>query len=664
MIRLKRYMIALFCFFLLVLVWFFFFRAYPEAKVVIDEKPFEIEPAPIVKNQIAYVPLRSIDKIIGSPLVWKEGTKEVALTYKGNTLCMNLEDQQTIVNGREQTMPERFIYQDVTMVPLRYISEMFDISIDWDQNSKTVYLHTDELVNKPYQIAFLPLDNRPINLSGPIKSAYAAGMELVTPNPGLLGSIDQPGNTKELETWLEEVKHHVDAFILSADMLAYGGLVPSRTNKVSLEEALQRIEAIKQLKNDCVAKPVFVHNSIQRLAITATNQDDVIHYNNVREWAILYDKVHHFGQKELLDQLLDYEQKIPPSIMEEYQKSRLRNHTINLKLLEFVQNGYIDYLVLSMDDAAEYGLQRIEKEAILNKITELGIEDKVYVYAGTDENGFVLLGKLATQIYKKTPTVYVHYIGFPSRQWIADYEDVPLEENVEKHLKAMGAEQVDDPELADIHFHIYYPDVFADEDELLSEGVEAVTASLDAHKYTIVAEIDQTKNPRRLIRELKNINRADELFSYAAWNTAGNTVGTVAGHAVARFAFLHGDADYGETLKSLAAENHVEFLLHRYVKDNGYKMEIINMIRDGVQSSGGDVWKLDREYDLAQTLAWKKVLEDFTQWKQNFSEQGVFIEMQGEQAIFEPITDYELTDLSFPWGRLFEAEITIEKNKR
>ena len=69
----------------------------------------------------------------------------------------------------------------------------------------------------------------------------------------------------------------------------------------------------------------------------------------------------------------------------------------------------------------------------------------------------------------------------------------------------------------------------------------------------------------KLVPLLKRSIPLERLDGYAAWNTAGNTLGTVVAHATARF--LARELDLG--LESEAA--HLEFLLLRFADDWAYQ---------------------------------------------------------------------------------------------
>ena len=107
------------------------------------------------------------------------------------------------------------------------------------------------------KIAFLPIDNRPVcyTLAKDITDIDES-IELYLPPREFLGDLDK------LISWLENLPP-VDNMILSLDTLVYGGLIPSRRSKETLEELKLRLKRIKPLLE---GKNVYAFSSIMRIS--------------------------------------------------------------------------------------------------------------------------------------------------------------------------------------------------------------------------------------------------------------------------------------------------------------------------------------------------------------------------------------------------------------
>src|SRR4051812_38653063 len=95
------------------------------------------------------------------------------------------------------------------------------------------------------KVLYVPLDDRPVNLDDVILQGKSAGIEVITPNINaiqnrldtqktisgstLLGtSSPRFGQTSNIRKFILNNASFVDGFIISTDMLAYGGLIGSR----------------------------------------------------------------------------------------------------------------------------------------------------------------------------------------------------------------------------------------------------------------------------------------------------------------------------------------------------------------------------------------------------------------------------------------------------
>jgi len=86
------------------------------------------------------------------------------------------------------------------------------------------------------KIAFLPIDNRPVCYTLPkLIAGIDENIEFSMPNRELLGDLTKIADIDGLFNWLENLPSQ-NALILSLDTLIYGGLIPSRRGKETLDE--------------------------------------------------------------------------------------------------------------------------------------------------------------------------------------------------------------------------------------------------------------------------------------------------------------------------------------------------------------------------------------------------------------------------------------------
>ncbi|WP_243354879.1 DUF4127 family protein [Bacillus litorisediminis] len=515
--------------------------------------------------------------------------------------------------------------------------------------------------NELATILMVPLDDRPANLYFPTKVGASAGVEVIAPPKEMIGKFTTPGNGEEISKWLLENGDQADGFVISTSMLAYGGLVASRTGTKSLEDALADIQVIKQLKELYPDKPVYVYDTIQRLAVTAISDEYLKYYTLISEWAVLYDKVVNLGM-EGRERLEELESLIPEDVLEDYKKARARNHTVNNLMIDWVNEGYIDYLILSQDDAAPYGLHRAEREVLLEKVASLGVEDQVAVFPGADEVDVVLVSRFVNQLFTTSPSFYVEYNGIHGKDWIAPFEDRTFDYNVEKHIEAAGGRIVENEAEADIHLLLNTPSSNGstrneDIDKLVARTSELIS---EGKQVAIGDVLLVNKAEEALVTKLAETVDLTKILAYSGWNTAGNALGITVGHAAARFAFTEQENQFGVPLYEQTAESHYEFLLHRFAKDQGYKNVVHPAARAYIQQIGASEWDLGANYELVNSFVKEKLTAETEKWYQYFDGKEVYIGSRGNQDFYMTISKLEGVHVKLPWPRIFEAELEPE----
>jgi len=125
------------------------------------------------------------------------------------------------------------------------------------------------LRHRAHRVLYVPLDNRPCNAKLPGLLARMVDFELVMPPLDLLGEGRHEAQPERIAEWLLEPHGRVDCAILSLDMLAYGGLVPSRTMGLSPDTALERLDVLAALREQLGESAIYAFNAIMRLSITA-----------------------------------------------------------------------------------------------------------------------------------------------------------------------------------------------------------------------------------------------------------------------------------------------------------------------------------------------------------------------------------------------------------
>ncbi|WP_197517396.1 DUF4127 family protein [Microbacterium karelineae] len=456
-------------------------------------------------------------------------------------------------------------------------------------------------------IAIVPLDDRPFTEATPAEIARAGGHTQLQPPIDDLGAFLEPADADGVGEWWRDSSADADASVVAIPMLAYGGLVASRSCDATLETARERLSVIDDVAAAQPDQPIYAFDVIQRLATTPTGTYPGTYAGAVRTWAVLEDRVVNLGHEELRDEYEEAAAAIPQEIKDDYRCSRARNHEINRDSIRAVAEGVIDFLILGQDDASEYGPHRAEKEELVRLVDELGVADRVKIYPGADVLGALLTGKLVLERLDRSPTVSVEWSRTHGDDWIAHYQDIPYGTLVDEYVTTLGAQR-DDAGGADVALMANTGGAgslvpFADRiHEQVARGA-LVAIGDEARAGVVDGEL------RDLVASRIDLGR---LGGWSGWN-----VGVSLTQAVVRAALLDAsrdglmgvdagsvnDAASERWLLTHAAEAHQRLTFMELVHTDRYRNEVRADVKAFAEDAGDDPQHMTQVWEDANRLA-------------------------------------------------------------
>jgi len=545
------------------------------------------------------------------------------------------------------------------------------------------------LRHRAHRVIYVPLDDRPCNARFPRLLARMVDFELIMPPLELLGDVRHAGEPARIAEWLLQPKERIDAAIISLDMLAYGGLVPSRTMSVPAETALERLDVLARLREVYGEVAIYAFNVIMRLSITADSPQTGQYWDAMRQYSELTWRVNRLGEDELAPRVAELEEHIPPEIVSDFRTARQRNHQVNLRAIDETAAHHIDFLALTQEDAAQYGPHIDEQERLRDRIASHNVEDRAVIYPGTDEAGMTLLARFIHRHMLKTPTVQVLYSSPEGAERVATFEDRPIRETVEAHVSAVGAQMAADGDTPDLVLAVSTP----------AEGgrdEHARGSTRDRRRREVRSLLDEAaaiSDRRLLICDAAFPNGADEalmrelrhgglqlhsLLSFAAWNTAGNAIGSALAHGTLRLIALQDKgafdlaqllADippmrYLELLNSLidSERAHVEFLFGRFVDDWLYQSRVRPDVTEKVvRLLEASTFDLASSYGQTERMVAQELgAAAGDLWSDHFLAQEM-VQIGVDRSRSGLVLDaLEETRVSLPWRRMFEVDVDFK----
>ncbi len=503
------------------------------------------------------------------------------------------------------------------------------------------------------RILLVPLDDRPPTVQFVVKMGEIGDAEVITPPKEILGRFTEPGKPDEIIKWLRaQDLNSFDAAIVALDMVAYGGLVASRVHgDTNAETALARIEILRELKKINPRMPVYAQSVIMRLAPTGTGANES-YRQKLADWA----EVSPYADAESKKRTMQLEREIPAEAINDYKRARARNLQINLKAVEMTRNGTIDRLILSQDDAKPRGIHVADREKLIAETKRLNLTEKIAVQPGADEVAMLLLARVITDKYDYRPKIKAVYSSEELANKAMPYEDRALRETVSFHIKAVGAREVTDEKTADLIFYVY-PSRF--EKNRAASFAEEIEAAIKRNRRVIVADVDSKGDVQggdpAFTRELERRGLFPELSGYAAWNTAGNTIGTALPQGVIF------DTAQNKLMKSKARATRVWtaqnwFTLNRLLDDFYYHTLTRAETKKFIAENNFNPIRLsDEAAEKVENFAAEIMRGYFEKvGKEYFTRRAA--SMQKNVKCAKPS---EMT-FDLPWNRTFEAEIDFQ----
>lgn len=118
------------------------------AVILLDGERLDFPVAPFITEGTTFVPMRAIFEAFGASVEWNDETRTVTSAKDGTEINITIGSTTVYKNGEAQTLlAPPVIVDDFTMVPLRFVSESFGCSVEWNGITQTVTINTNPLEN-------------------------------------------------------------------------------------------------------------------------------------------------------------------------------------------------------------------------------------------------------------------------------------------------------------------------------------------------------------------------------------------------------------------------------------------------------------------------------------------------------------------------------------
>lgn len=120
-----------------------------DIRILLDGVLLESDVPPIIINGRTMVPLRVISEALGAEVGWEGETRTITISTADTSAIMVVDNDTVVVvtNGQESIIVldvAPIIMYGRTLVPLRFIAELFGNDVDWDGSTRTIFIITEQ----------------------------------------------------------------------------------------------------------------------------------------------------------------------------------------------------------------------------------------------------------------------------------------------------------------------------------------------------------------------------------------------------------------------------------------------------------------------------------------------------------------------------------------
>lgn len=126
-----------------------------EIHLYLDDQKLASESAPYIdaKANVTMVPLRIISENLGAAVKWTQASRTVDIYQEDSHISMTVGSPYAVIDGDPVKLAASVqLHKNKTMVPIRMIAETFGIQVSWNSATRSVQLWSDDKVYKEVEV--------------------------------------------------------------------------------------------------------------------------------------------------------------------------------------------------------------------------------------------------------------------------------------------------------------------------------------------------------------------------------------------------------------------------------------------------------------------------------------------------------------------------------
>ena len=506
-------------------------------------------------------------------------------------------------------------------------------------------------------VILIPLDSRPVNTDLPVQLAAIADISVAVPKRESLDLFLTPGKTDELFGWLAEQKESsYDLTLIYINELLFGSLLHSR-EYVQYQDAnaktRQMYDYLLQRNRSAANRLVLVY-ILPRLLPSQYDEEMWVYEKELPELSQLrHRQALEPDNPELANRIQSLTESIPREIIRRYTSVYTEAYNVGLRLLDWLEQGLVDEVIIGLDDSAEFGLNVKAFADLKAYAAELPVSTARFLH-GADELTPLIIARHCLDYGNDSEGFVLRYLTEGQEGLILPYEALPLTDNFQEKSAYLYEDKPIATARAGAAPYIGRPKyiyLFSDE-EATAEELKATWETIRRDKtrpsgaYVGLADIAKTNGAWAPLIESIGPDRVYRYVdTYAGWNTAGNSLGTVMAHLL----FWEAAQDFSGPGKKEARLLHETMQKRRLIDDYVFQSVVRQELIAWTVTAGFPYLSFGGRWMEANDQLQVMMEEALAPWpKFAPAQQGRSLSQKGQPFPWQ---------FSFPWPRSFEIRI-------
>lgn len=114
----------------------------------INDEKIPLDTMPLIEANAGrtIVPLRFIGESLGAEVEWLPSTRQIVIRDAGKVIILWIDSYNTVVNGNliQTDCPPRILKDNRTFVPVRFVSEMLNAKVDWNEKTREISIRRNK----------------------------------------------------------------------------------------------------------------------------------------------------------------------------------------------------------------------------------------------------------------------------------------------------------------------------------------------------------------------------------------------------------------------------------------------------------------------------------------------------------------------------------------